>query len=160
MIVVVDFDGIIRASPVRTDWCFVAVPLEAVITCIVVCGKCMRPWLLSITTLLFIIKCNPIVEPIIFFIRTNCSANMIPALSILNVAVANTFSNWPFAWCVWKTRGSSILRRLFGVFCSIVSNSFPLTWHRLFSLRRRLLLGYSQNPEARGAFLVFVSELP
>ena len=61
IVVVVDFDGIIRASPLRTDWSFAGVSLEAVITCVAVCGKCMRPRLLSKTTLLFLTTCNPMV---------------------------------------------------------------------------------------------------
>ena len=34
--------GIVRTSSVRTDWGFAVVSLEAVFTCIVKCGKCMR----------------------------------------------------------------------------------------------------------------------
>ena len=41
--------GIVRASSVRTGWGFAIVSLEAVLTCIVKCGKCMRPCVVSIT---------------------------------------------------------------------------------------------------------------
>ena len=40
----------VRASSVMTGCSFVAVSLEAVLTCIVKCGKCMRPCVVSMTT--------------------------------------------------------------------------------------------------------------
>ena len=57
VIVFVDLGGIVRASPRRKTWGFAFVSLEAVLTCIVKCGKCMRRCVLSMTTLFFLMKC-------------------------------------------------------------------------------------------------------
>ena len=92
--------GIVRASSVIAGWGFVVVPLEAVSTCIIKCAKYMRPCVVSMTTLLFLMKCNPIIGPVIFFIKTNCSTNTLSPFSNLSVAVANRFSNWPLATCI------------------------------------------------------------
>ena len=46
--------GTIRASSVMTGWGFAVVSFQAVFSCIVNCGKCMRPCLASMTTLLFL----------------------------------------------------------------------------------------------------------
>ena len=86
--------------------------------------KCMRPFVVSRTTLLFLIKCNPIFGPVTFFITTKCSAKVLSPVSNFSVAVDSRFSNWPLATCIWKLGGSSILRRLFVAFCVIVSKSF------------------------------------
>ena len=69
------------------------------LTCIVKCGKSKRPCVLSMNTLLFLIKCNPMIGPVNFFITTKCSANMLSPLSNLVVVVTNGFYNWPFANC-------------------------------------------------------------
>ena len=74
--------------------------LEAVLTCIVKWGKCMRPCVVSMTTLLFLIKCNPIIGPVNFFNTTKCSAKKLSPISNYNVAVDIGFSNWPFATCI------------------------------------------------------------
>ena len=79
---------------------FVVVSLEAVLTCIVKWGTCMTPCVVSMTTLLFLIKCNPIIGPVNFFITTKCSANEIFPFSNLRVAVHNGFSNWPLVTCI------------------------------------------------------------
>ena len=78
----------------------VVISLEAVFTCIVKWGKCMRPCVVSMTTLLFLIKCNPIMGPVNFFITTKCSAKELSPISNFNVAVDNGFSNWPLATCI------------------------------------------------------------
>ena len=121
---------------------------------IVKCGKRMRPCVVSRTTLLFLIKCNLIIGPVNFLITTKCSTNLLSPVSNLSVAVANGFSNWPLATCIWKLGGSSILRLLFWAFYFVVSMS-------IWTIRRQMLLsppgplplGYSQNPEAHRAFL-------
>ena len=77
----------------------VGVSLEAVLTYIVKCGKCMRPCVVSLTTLLVLIKCNPIIGPINFFIKTKCSAKVLSPISNLSVAVDSGFCNWPLAIC-------------------------------------------------------------
>ena len=65
---------------------------------------------MSMTTLFFLIKCNPIIGPVNFFITTKCSANELSPISNFSVAVNKGFSNWPLATCIWKLGGSSILR--------------------------------------------------
>ena len=84
----------------RTGWGLAVVSLEANLTCIVKCGKCMRPCLVSMTTLLFLIKCNPVIGSVNFFITMKCSANVLPPISILGVVIANGLSSWPFATCI------------------------------------------------------------
>ena len=117
LIVFVVVGGIVSASSVMTGCGFVVVSLEAVLICIVNCGKCMRPCAVSMTTLLFLIKCNPIIGPVNFFLTTKCSVEVISPISNFSVAVDIGFSNWPLATCIWKLGGSSILRTLFGAFC-------------------------------------------
>ena len=68
---------------------------------------------------------------------TKYSAKILSPISKLSMTVANGFSV---------------------LLCS--SHSGQLHWHRLLSLSRHRLLGYSWNPEAYKAFLVFVSRLP
>ena len=77
VIVFVVVGGIVRASSVMTDWDFAVVSLEAVMFCIVKCGKCMRPCVVSMTTLLFLMKSNPIIGPVYFMITTKCSAKRV-----------------------------------------------------------------------------------
>ena len=115
--------GMVRDSSVTTGCGLVIVSLEAVLTCIVKWGKCMSPCVVSMTTLLFVIKCNPIIGPVNFLITTRCSANELSPISNFSVAVDKGFSNWPLRTCIWKLGGSSILRMLLGAFCSIDSRS-------------------------------------
>ena len=100
VIVFVVIGGMVRASSVMTGCGLVAVSLEAVLTCIVKWGKCMRPCVVSMSTLLFLIKCNPIIGPVNFFIMTKCSAKELSPISIFSVAVDIGFSNWPLATCI------------------------------------------------------------
>ena len=123
VIVLVVAGGMVRSSSMMTGWGLVVFSLEAVLTCIVKWGKCMRPCVVSMTTLLFLIKCSPIIGPVSFFITTKCSAKELSPISNFSVAVDTGFSNWPLATCIWKLAGSSILRILFGAFCFIVSKS-------------------------------------
>ena len=116
--------GIVRSASMMTGCCLVVVSLEAVFTCIVQWGKCIRPCVVSMTTLLFLIKCNPIIGPVNFVITTKCSAKKLSPISDFSVAVDIGFSNWPFATCIWKLGGSSILRILFGAFYFMVSKSY------------------------------------
>ena len=97
VIVFVVAGGMVRASSVMTGCGLVVVSLEVVLTCIDKWGKCMSPFVVSMTTLLFLIKCNPINGPVIFFLTTKCSANELSPMSNFSVAVANGFSNWPLA---------------------------------------------------------------
>ena len=95
VIVFVVVAGMVRASSVMTGCGLVVVLLEAVLACIVKCGKCMRPCVVSMTTLLFLIKCNPIIGPVNFFFTTKCSTKVLSPISNLSVAVAKGFLNWP-----------------------------------------------------------------
>ena len=61
-----------------------------------------------------------------FFVMTKFSSKLVSALSNLGVVVANAFSNWPFATCTKKFRGSSILKLLSETCCFIWV--FPLTF--------------------------------
>ena len=59
VIVFAVFGGMVRALSVMKCCCFVVVSLEAVLNCSVKCGNCMRRRVVSMTTLLLLIKCNP-----------------------------------------------------------------------------------------------------
>ena len=149
-----------RQDIVSDDWLsFVVVSLEAVLTCIVKGGKCMRPCDVWITTLLFLINCNPIIGPLNFFITMKCSAKVLSPISKLSVAVDNAFSNWSLATCNWKLVGSSSMRILIEAFSFFVcpSHSGQLHWKMLLNPPRHLPLDYFQNPEAHWALIVFVS---
>ena len=119
--VFVVFGAIVSPSSMMRSWGFKVVSLQVVLTCIVKCGKCMKPCVVS-TTLFFFINCNTLIGPV-SFLTTKCSTNMLSPISKLTVAVANSFSSWLFAACFWKLGGSSILRVLLGAFCFYVSNS-------------------------------------
>ena len=123
VIVFVVVGGMVRASSVMTGCGLLIVSLEAVLTCIVKWGKCMSPCVVSMTTLLFLIKCNPLIGPVSFLITTKCSSKELSPISKSSVAVDNGFSNWSLASCIWKLGGSSLLRMLLGAFCLIVSKS-------------------------------------
>ena len=57
-------------------------------------------------TLLSLMKCNPKMGPVKFFITTKCSANVLSPMSNLSVAVDMGLSNWPVATWIWKLGGS------------------------------------------------------
>ena len=44
--------GIVRVSSVLTGWGLVVISIEAVLNCIVKCGKCMRPCVVSMATVI------------------------------------------------------------------------------------------------------------
>ena len=117
-------DGIVRVSSVMTGWGFAFVSLETVLIWIVRWGKCMSTSVVSMTTLVLLMKCNSIIGPVNFFITRKCSTNILSPVSSLSVAVANGFSNWPFATFIWEMGGSSNLKILSGAFCFIVSKLF------------------------------------
>ena len=52
---------------------------------------------MSMTTLLPLKKRNPNIGLVNFIITTKCSAILLSPISNVRVAVANGFSNWPFA---------------------------------------------------------------
>ena len=100
VIVFVVVGGTVKASSVMTGCGLAVVLLEVVLTCIVEWGKCMSPCVVSMTILLFLINCNPIIGPVNFCITTKCSANESSPFSNLRVAVDNGLSNWPLATCI------------------------------------------------------------
>ena len=114
--------GIVTLSWKRTAWGLALVWRNAILTCIVKCGKWMRPCVVSMTTLLCLKKCNPIIGPVRFFITTECSPKRWSPMTNLSVAVAVGFSNWPFATWIWKLGGSSIFKILDGACCLILSS--------------------------------------
>ena len=124
VIVFVVLEGIVRALSGMTPWVFRILSLEAALTYTVKCGKCMRPCVVSMTTQMFLINCNPIFSPVIFLHTTKYSANILSPISILGVVVASGFSNWPFSTCIRKLGWSLILRTLFGAFSFIVPKPF------------------------------------
>ena len=79
----------------KTGWGLALASVAAFLACIVRCGKWIRPCVVSMTTLLCLMKCNPIMDKI--FITTECSAKVLSPMSNLSVAVDMGFSNWPFA---------------------------------------------------------------
>ena len=91
--------GIARSSTIRTTWDFALIS-EVDLIHILRCGKCMRPSSVSMTTLLFLIKCNPMIGPVIFFTMKKYSANVLSQMSKLSLTVANTFSKWPVVICI------------------------------------------------------------
>ena len=153
MIIFVVLDGTSRASSVRTSWGFAFVSLEAVLACIAKCAKYMRPCVVSKTTLLFFIKCKPMIDPVIFFITMKCSPNVLSPKTNFSVNVTDGFSNWPIAilfenWEVcWFWGFHSVLAVLS---CPIPSERSQ--WHRLLNLPGDRLLEYSWNPEAHTTF--------
>ena len=90
-------DGIIKASSVITGRGFAVVSLEAVLPCIVKCGKCMRPCIVLMSTLLFLKKCSLIIGAVNFFLTTKCSAKISSLIPSISETGANGFSIWPLA---------------------------------------------------------------
>ena len=91
--------GMVRASSLMTA-CGLVVVSRGCFTLHRQVGKCMSSCVVSMTTLFFHIKCNPIIGPVNFFLTTKCSANKLSPISNLRVAVENGFSNWPLATCI------------------------------------------------------------
>ena len=61
--------GIVRTSSMKTCWGLADVSLEAALNCIVECGKSMRRGVVSRTTLLILIKCNPMIVLLFSLLR-------------------------------------------------------------------------------------------
>ena len=160
VIVFVVVGGMVRASSVMAGCGFVVVSLEAVLICGVKCGKFRRPSVVSMTTLLFLIKCNPITGPVNFFIMTKCSAKVLSPISNLSVVVDNGFSNWPLATRIWKLGWSSSLRIIFGAFCfSVSKSSWAIALTNADESTRASTVRLFSKSEAHRAFLAFVSGL-
>ena len=92
VIVFVVAGGIVWASLAKIGWGFPVVSIEAVLTCIVKCRKCMSRK--SMTTPLFLIKCDPLIGFVNFFKTTKWSVNkVLSPISNLCLAVANGVSH-------------------------------------------------------------------
>ena len=114
----------VKVPLVRTT-CGLALALLAVLlTGVVQWGKRMSPSVVSLTTLLRLMKSKPTTGPVIFFITTKCSAKVWSLKSNLNVVVASNFSNWPFATWVRGLAAPSYLKTLAGPYCLIFFNWF------------------------------------
>ena len=175
MIVSVVIGGIVRASSVKTSWGFAFVSVEAVLICIVKCGKCMKPCNVSMTTLFFLIDHKHMVDLVNLFITTKCSVNVLSQISSLSAIVANGFSNWLVATCYCRLGGSSILSMLFGAYPFFVSNSLwaitlPKTFEstrtsivRLFSKSRStyriLCFRFRFTVEVSGRYKLLISSI-
>ena len=141
VIVFVVVGGMVRVSSVMTGCGLVVVSLEVALTYIIKWGKCMSPCVVSMTTLLFLMKCNPIIGPVIFFITTKCSANELSPISNFSLAVDDGFSNWPLATCIWKLGGSSIWECFWGLSVWLFpSHPWQLHWQMLLSPPEHLRL--------------------
>ena len=106
VIVFVVVHGKVRASSMMTGCGLVVVSLEAVLTCIVKCGKCTRLCVVSMTTLLFLIKCNPVIGAVNFFITTKCSAKVLSPISnfVWLLIVVFLTDHWLLVFDIWEGR--------------------------------------------------------
>ena len=81
----------------RTEPGLAFVSLAAFLTLIVKCEKWMRPCVVSMTTLLSLMKCTPTIGAVKVFNTSKCSENISSPVTNLIGGVANGVSNWPFA---------------------------------------------------------------
>ena len=117
VIVFVVVGGSARISSIMTGWGFVVASLEAVLTCFVKCGKWMRPSVVSMTRLLFLIKCNRIIGPVNFFITMKWSAEILSPFSNSSVVIANSVSKWLLVSEIWEERRNSEFYSAFHFHC-------------------------------------------
>ena len=106
VIVFVVVGGMVRASSVMTGCGLVVVALEAVLTCIVKWGKCRRPCVVSMTTLLILIKCNPIIGLLVSSLRRNIQQKSYLQFQILAwlLIMVSLTGHWPFVFGNWAGR--------------------------------------------------------
>ena len=97
VMVFVVIGGTVMLSWIRTGWGLAVVSIAAFLACIVKCGMWMRPCVVSMTTLLCLLKCNPVMGAVKFFITSKCSAKVLSRMSNLVVAVDMGVCNWPLA---------------------------------------------------------------
>ena len=109
--------GMVRASSVTTGCGFVVLSLEADLTCVVKWGKCMRPCVVSLTTLLFLNKSNRIIGPVNFFITMKWSAKILSPISNSSVVIANSVSKWLVVSEIWEERRNSEFYSAFHFHC-------------------------------------------
>ena len=105
LIVFVFIGGIVRASLMRTVWGSTLSSIAVLLTCIVTWGKRMRSFVVSMTTLLCLMKCKPMISPVKLFITRKCSCKLWSPMSNLSLVVAGSFSNQSFATWFFKLRG-------------------------------------------------------
>ena len=163
VIVFVVVGGIVSESSVMSGWDFLVVSLEVAITCIFKCRKCMRPCVVSMTTLLFLIKCNSTNGPVHFFITTKCSPDLMFTNSNLSMVVSDAFF---LAICYFYLKNGRIVDfennnlGFFFYFVQVIPNDCTDKCSRVHQgIYLYVILCYSRNPEAHRAFVVFVSGL-
>ena len=134
---------------------FTLVSLETVLTCIVKFGKCVRPCVVSTTTLLFLIKCYAIIDPVDFFITTKCLTNILSPISNVSVVLPTVFLTGYLLLVFenWEDRQfSELFWGLPALWCP--RHSRRLHWRRLLNLPKHLLLEKFWNSEVHTTFPV------
>ena len=86
----------------ETGCCLPLISLVGMLNCIVIWGKGIGLCLVSTNTRLCLLNCKTVIEPVKYFFTMKYSAKLKSPLSILSVAVAVAFSNWPSASQCWK----------------------------------------------------------
>ena len=118
--------GNVRLSSMKSCWSFAISFLLALLNWIVKSRKWMR--LCGINDYAVpsyeVQKMN---GPVSFFFKLKCTANVLCPISKLHVVVVWGSSNWPFATCIWKLRGSLILKTSVGACGLMLSESFSAT---------------------------------
>ena len=99
VIVFVVLGDFVRMSPVRADSGLAVLSLEAVLTSISKSWNWIRPCVVSLTTLFYLMKCSAMIGPVKSFILTKSLAKVKSPTSSLSVADSNDFSNCPFVTC-------------------------------------------------------------
>ena len=78
--------GTVMPARKGTVWGLALASLAAFLACIVKIGKWMKLCVVLMTALFCLMKCNPIMDPVKFFIKPKCSAKTsspIPNLSVV-----------------------------------------------------------------------------
>ena len=120
-----------------TVWGLSLVPLESLLTCIVGWKKWNRPCLVTMNTLLWLVKCTPRMIQVKIFFTIKCSAKMCSAISNLSKFLDNAFSYWPFATCLRKLGASTPRCGCSFIFCE-PSTTVGIFWRWWFDVDARL----------------------
>ena len=123
--------------------------LLALLTWIAKWGKSMRPCVLSVTAMLNLMKCMPMFGTVTFLFTIKVSTKVSLPISNLNMIVVVGLPYRPFATCFWKFGGSTFLKILFRVCCSILFYSISIFGIStvVIKLLSHLLLGEIQIPD-------------
>ena len=149
-----------RALSVMTGCRLAVVPLESVLTCIVNWVKYMRSSVVSMITLLFLTKCNPLNGLLISSLRQSVHRKYYLQFQNLVELLIMVFltGHWLLVYENWEDR--RFWEYYSGLFLLLYPrhsrHSRRLHWQMLQSPPGHLLLEYSQNLEAHRAFLAFV----